>query len=177
MRRSLCLAALSAILLGNAGCAAGKIHERSYLRAVSVSEKDGIGLTMRLFSAGEAVTASGSSIDEAKNRAELLTGEPMFTGYTELLVVDGRDCRDILGHMLNEWKVSPSCMVVCSSDGRALLEQNDAELLMGMTEQAVKQGIAPECDVITVLTELCSSGCAEVAELSADGSVSSAVIS
>ena len=92
-------------------------------------------------------------------------------------MVDGRDCRDILGHMLNEWKVSPSCMVVCSSDGRALLEQNDAELLMGMTEQAVKQGIAPECDVITVLTELCSSGCAEVAELSADGSVSSAVIS
>ena len=151
MRRSLCLAALSAILLGTTGCAAGKIHERSYLRAVSVSEKDGIGLTMRLFSAEEAVTASGSSIDEAKNRAELLTGEPMFTGYTELLVVDGKDCRDILGHMLNEWKVSPSCMVVCSSDGRALLEQNDAELLMGMTEQAVKQGIAPECDIITVL--------------------------
>ena len=54
------------------------------------------------------MTASGSSIGEAKNNAELLTGEPMFTGYTELLVVDGTDCRDILGHMLNEWKVSPS---------------------------------------------------------------------
>ena len=67
-------------------------------------------------------------------------------------------------------------MVVYSENGGELLEKFGAEQLAGISEQAVKQGIAPECDVITVLGELCENGSATVAELYADGIASSHII-
>lgn len=171
-----CLAAAAAILLGLTGCEQGRIQEKGYLRAAAVTENNDTFLTLGLFSQERTVTASGENIASARDSAELMTGQEIFTGYTELLIVDGEDCREILGYMLNEWRVSPSCMVVYSSNGSALMKELGAEQLIGMTEQAVKQGRAPKCDLITVLTELCSSGSAEVAELAPDGSAGSHVI-
>ena len=166
-------AAVTALIL-SAGCASGRIHERSYLRAAAISRSG--QLTFSFFDEDEPIVGSGSDIDSAKSSAELIGGKPVFTGYTELVIVDGEDSLPLLEHMLEHWKPSPSCTVVYSGSGEELLRENDAEHLIGITEQAVKQGIAPECDIITVLGELCHNGQAEVAELHADGSAGSRVI-
>lgn len=174
--RRLFISATACFLLLTTGCASGKIHERSYLRAVNVNGANNDSVTMAFFDEKEAVSACGEDIDSARYKAELKNGRSVFTGYTELLIVDGRNCCRLLEHMLNNWKVSPSCMIVYSSDGEKLLSDQSAEKLKGIAEQAVKKGIAPECDIITVLGKLCTKQCAEVAELRADGTVGCRII-
>lgn len=176
MNTRLFLAAAVSSVVFLAGCASGKIHEKSYLMAAAVTEKDETMVTMCLFSEDLAVTASGADVDEAVREAELKNGKPVFTGYTELIIVDGRDSLRLLGHMLNNWKVSPSCMVVKCSDGRTLLEENDPRQLIGRAEQAVSQGEAPQCDIVNVLGDLCRNSAAETAELRTDGSVGRCII-
>ena len=161
-------------LVSSAGCSSGRIHERSYLRAAAVSNSG--QLTFSFFNEDDTVAGFGNDIDSAKSSAELIGGKPIFTGYTELIIIDGKDSLATLDHMLESWKLSPSCTVVYSDNGEELLRNNDAELLIGITEQAVKQGIAPRCDIITVLGELCRSGEAKVAELDSDGSVGSCCV-
>ncbi|MCR4795612.1 MULTISPECIES: hypothetical protein [Ruminococcus] len=158
------------------GCASGKIHQRSYLRAAAVSGERGGELVLAFFDDDTAVEASGEDTDAAQRAAELKNGKPVFTGYTELIIIDGTDCRERLVHMLTDWKVSPSCMVIYCGNGGTLLKEWDTEKLIGAAKQAVEQGIAPECDVITVLGKLCIGHTAEIAELYADGTAGSHII-
>ena len=53
--------------------------------------------------------------------------------------------------MLKEWKVSPSCMVMYSGDPGFTIENTDPSLLEGRLKEAVRQGKAPRCDIVTVL--------------------------
>ena len=176
MKKVMFAAVLPLLTVLMTGCSAGRIHERSYLRALAISGGAEKELTFAFFAEEDTVTAAGNDIGSAKENAGLKNGRDIFTGYTELIIVDGKDSLGILGEMLREWKVSPSCMVVYSSNGRQLLEENGAEKLLGMTEQAAKQGIAPECDIITVLGELCEYGTAEAAELFTDGTAGRHII-
>lgn len=169
------LYALGAVLLIScSSCSAGRIHEKSYLRAVAVEGAAERKLSLVFFSEDGAVTASGKDTGEARENAELKTGRAVFTGYTELIIVEGKDCRGLLEYMLKEWRVSPSCRVICGN-GELLLEC-DAEQLIERAEQAEKKGIAPDCGIVSVLGELYSRGCAEVAELRSDGTAVSRVI-
>lgn len=171
MKRLFFIATAVLVVFTSTSCAStGRVHDKSYLRAVAVSGENGGDLTLSFFSEDEALTVSGKNMDDAKRNAELRKGTPVFTGYTELVIVDGSPCMDVLEHLLNEWKVSPSCIIVHSQNGTELLEECDSEQLLGMVKQAVKQGKAPECDVITVLGRLCGDGePAEIAELSSGG--------
>lgn len=158
------------------GCASGKIHEKSYLRAASVSGENGSELVLAFFDDDEAVEASGENTDDAEKTAELMTGKPVFTGYTELILIDGTDCKERIVHMLNQWKVSPSCIVAYCGSGGELLKKRDTEKLIGTARQAAEQGIAPKSDVITVLGKLCMGHTAEIAELYPDGTAGSHII-
>ena len=176
MKKVIIPAVLAFAAVFTTGCASGRIHEKSYLRAAAVSCENGTEAVFSLFSEKDAVSGKGADIDLAGADAELKNGKEIFTGYTELIIVDGRECRELLGHLLAKWKVSPSCRVVYCEKGGELLAEHDAEQLIGISEQAVKQGIAPESDIITVLGELCDDGSALVAELCADGTASSHII-
>lgn len=176
MRRFLSAAAAAVLMFSAVGCASGRIHEKSYLRAASVTVGAEKSIVFSFFHEESPVKGTGSDIAQAKSSAELAGGKPIFTGYTELVIVNGGSCGDTLENMLSEWKISPSCMVVCSDSGEQLLREHDAGQLRDIAEQAVKQGIAPECDIITVLGCLSRDGCAETVELRADGSVGSRII-
>jgi len=161
-------------LISAAGCASGRISEKSYLRAAAIS--DNRQLTFCFFDEDKTVVGTGDDTDSAKKAAELMCGRPVFTGFTELIIVDGKNSLMLLEHMLDSWRLSPSCTVVYSDNGEELLRDKGAELLIGTAHEAVKQGIAPECDIITVLGELCRDGSAGVAELRSDGSAGSRTI-
>lgn len=156
------------------GCAAtGLVHDKHYLRAVSINEGEETVLTMTFFTEDEkAVIARGEDISAAMKNAELLTGKPIFTGYTELVVLGDCKYEETLEFLLNDWKVSPSCIVAHSDDGSRTLTEGDAETLTGSVKRAQDQGKAPECDIITVLGELLDKkSSAEIAELSEKGAV------
>lgn len=156
------------------GCAAtGLVHDKHYLRAVSITEGNETELTMTFFTDDKkVVTVKGKDISTAMKNAEVLTGKPIFTGYTELVVLSGCEYEDTLEFMLNDWKVSPTCIVAHSNDGSRVLAKEDAETLAGSVKRARDQGKAPECDIITVLGDLLDEkSSAEIAELYENGTV------
>lgn len=164
---------LTALLIsaGTAGCSAVKqVHDKKYLRAVSISGDESKNAVFAFYTEdSKPVSAAGESIADACKSAELKCGKDIFTGHTELIILGSCDYRETLEFLLNEWKVSPSCLVTyCGEDGAKLLENNDAERLADSVRAAQEQGKAPECDIVTVLSEILS-GSAEVAELGNDG--------
>lgn len=70
-----------------------------------------------------------------------------------MIVLDGQNSIDILEFMLHKWKVSPSCIIAYSENDDNIFESN-IEKLTGSVDNAVRQGKAPECDIITVMSGL-----------------------
>lgn len=161
-------------LLSLTGCeSTGIVHDKNYLQAVSVGGTDEKKLSFAFFSTEDSViTVSGEDMTEAKQKAELKSGKKIVTGYTEIVILDDTVSSETLEFLLHDWKVSPSCMIVCGEDGERLLDEIPAQQLKGMVERAVEQKKAPECDIITVLGNLLSKDkSAEIAEINADGTV------
>lgn len=162
------------ILLTFTGCESnGRVHDKNYLRAVSVSGEEEKSVTFTFFNNdGKYITTYGKDITEAKELAELRTGKKIFTGYTEMIVLDGQNSIDTLEFMLHKWKVSPSCIIAYSENDDNIFESS-VEKLTGSVDNAVRQGKAPECDIITVMSGLLGEKhSAPVAGISTDGIIS-----
>ena len=162
---------------GLSGCAASKrVYDKSYLRAAAVGGTDKKTLTLTFYDEDSAVIGIGDDIDSAKHDAELQIGKEIFTGHTEIVITDENDVAERLQYFLNDWKVSPTCVVAVGQDGSELLQNTDAEILLGSVKQAKEQKIAPDCDIITVLGKLLRSEPAQTAELSEYGFAGTRVI-
>ena len=140
------------------GCASnGKVNDKSYLRAAAVDDEK---ITFSFFSdEDENITVNADDLGEAKKSAELSTGKEIFTGYTELMLLDGSNSTDTLSYALNEWKVSPACEIVSpEKTGAELLRKCKPEELEGMVKTAIDQKLAEKCDIVTVLGSLLNTG-------------------
>lgn len=173
---------ISAVLLAAActtGCASsGLVHDKAYLRAACINCDGGVSLTLAFFTDdARPVSASGKDIREALDAAELAAGRRIFTGFADLILLEGDISAETVGHVLSEWKVSPSCLVAVSSEGEYLLRHKDPEQLHGSVQEAVRQGVVPECGIIDVLGDLLAEGRAEAAELSSDSIRASEIVS
>ena len=159
--------ALAAAALMLTGCTSnGLVHDKNYVRAAAVTSGSGAEITLAFFSDGsEPLTVTGETISDALGKAQLRTGREIFTGFTELLIIDGTSSAETLEYMLSEWKLSPSCSVAYSGSGSDVLMAENAELLRGAVKEAERSGKAPDCGIVTVLKELMTDGSAEVAEL------------
>ena len=156
------------------GCeSSGKVNDKSYLRALTVSGSKKVCRTMEFFGNEESISACGYDIDDAFGNAEILLGNEIFTGYTELIVLDNCDDRETLVHMFNELKVSPDCLTACGSPD---LRKCSAEQLEGSVKQAEKQKLTEKCDIITVLSSLIRDGEAYVPLVSDEGFCGNTVI-
>ena len=156
------------------GCAdSGLVHDKNYLRAASITADEETELTLVFFTGNEKkVTVSGKDISTAMKNAEILTGKEIFAGHMELAVLGDCNYRDTLELLLNDWKVSPSCIVSHCSDGGTLLSERNVETLTGAVKNAQKQKKTPDCDIISVLGDvLDEKSSAEIAELDKSGIV------
>ena len=167
----------AAALILMSGCeSTGLVHDKYYIRAASVNSETG-EVTFSFFSdEQEPVTVRSNGIEEALESAEIYAGKPLFTGFTELLITDGHNSREVLEYMLKEWNVSPACIVAYDPDGNSLLEEASAERLCGSLKESIRLGDIPKSDMITVLGELINSGEAEVGALNANGAYGEMII-
>lgn len=151
------------------GCAStGRVHDKQYLRCAVISGNETKTLTLSFFTDEDSViSVTADDIDDALEQAELKCGMTIFTGYTELVVLDDTDALDTLVYLLKEWKVSPSCLVTKGS--AEVLKNNSAEVLAGSVKRSAAQGKSPESDLITALSELLDKDCAEVASITPSG--------
>ena len=149
------------------GCGSShRLHDTSYLRAVTIDGRNEKTLSFAFFTSNDSVIVSdGDDIESAKRSAEISGGKLIFTGYTELVILGDCDIRETLGILLNEWKVPPSCRIVLGGNTPKLTEKDNPEKLLGSVERAIEQGKAPECDIITVLEQLLEDGSAELPDI------------
>ena len=152
------------------GCeSSGKVHDKAYLRSAVI---DGDSYTLTFFSDDQKpvkITAEG--LLQARNEAGLTLGKEVFTGYTELVILEKADSRAVMEALLKDWKVSPNCMTV---SGKGDFSGADPEKPEGEIRLAIKQGKVPECDIITVLSQLLTERTADTAHLTPEGCKSSA---
>jgi len=172
-----CSAVLSAVLL--AGCASGRVYDKNYVRAVAVTGSSAKAAVLAFYDEETEPFASiGSDLDSIIKKTEVSIGKTLFTGHTELIVLGECDYAETLTKMLNEWKVSPSCVVVFGGPYSAYILKNmDVETLKDSIDHAIEQGKAPKSDIVTVLSGLLGDeGCAELASVGEDGFDGIAVI-
>lgn len=153
------------------GCGSqGNVSKRAYLRAAAA---DGNRITFSFYSAEEGVMSiTADNLMNAKSAAELALGKEIFTGHTELVILNGCDNLEILDYMLSEWKVSPSCRAVeAEVSGDELLNQRSAEELVGVIDTAQEKKLIPRCDIVTVLGELLNHDKAAIPKLTAKGMI------
>lgn len=147
----------------------GGVSDKAYLRAAVIANDN---VTFSFFSdEDEVITVAANSLEEARQAAELRKGKKIFTGYTELIILSSSDNAEDLEFMLNEWKVSPSCMVATAAGrGSELLYTRNAQELEGAVKIAQEQNQIGRCDIVTVLGKLLGDNkSAEVPELSENG--------
>lgn len=125
------------------------IRETSYVRGISIS---GHNCTIDFFDEDtEPVTVNAEKMSDIPELAELQTGTKIFTGYTELVILNNCDYSEILESALNDFKVSPNCIV---AEGKTDFRNESSEFLISQINRIVEQKILPECDLITVLGNL-----------------------
>ena len=80
--------------------------------------------------------------------------------------------------MLEEWKVSPSCLIVYGgNNSEKIIENTDSGELADMIRTAVKQNKIPESDIITILSSLLKNHSSEIPAITSEGSFESKIIS
>lgn len=147
------------------GCESnGRVHNKNYLRAIAISENN---VTFNFFNDDEIITINTNDLDFAKESAEIFAGKKIFTGYTEIILIDKPNSIDTLEFILKKWNVSPSCLIAYSNND---IFENSIENLTDSINMAIKQKKIPECDIITVMSNLLNEKhSAEIAEISDNG--------
>ena len=153
------LLAAAAAVLSLTGCGnTQEVQNKSYLRAVSINKE--ITAVMAFYSETEEnFSAHGNDLEELKDNAEISLGRTLFTGHTEMIVLGDCDYTETLTFLLNEWKISPSCMIISGDESAC----RNASQTVDSVRRAVEKNEAPECDIVTVLSALLSeNGSAEI---------------
>ena len=133
------------------GCTTKQVHDKYYLQTIYIKNKNDRIYTEMVFynDNSEIVEAVGDNFDEILKKSELSCGKTIFTGHTELIIMNNCDNYETLDYMLNEFKVSPSCKAVLGSDNL------DVEYITSdVINVAIEQKKAPKCDIITILSDL-----------------------
>lgn len=155
MKKMLMIIFAAGIML--TGCTqTGLVHDKSYLRAVYIGKNN--EMTLVFFSDDEIIETQGKDIDSAVELAEIKTGKPIVTGFTELIILGECNGAEVLEYMLNDWKVSPSCIVIEGQQSDGLLRKHYPELITGAVHEAEKQGMIKKCTIVAVLSEMLKKG-------------------
>jgi len=157
------------------GCeSSGRVHDKNYLRAVEI---DGDKITMCFFGENtKPVKVKAENPVSAVEKAELITGKQIFTGYTEMIAIKECDTVTTLENMLHHLKVSPSCYVV-RTQVKDIFSENSAEVLEGSVKNALLDGFASDCDIITVMGNLLDPRIkTEIPEINSKGFIGNTVI-
>ncbi|MBQ8297827.1 MAG: hypothetical protein IJX77_08605 [Ruminococcus sp.] len=180
MKKSAVLAILAAAAMMTGCTSAEQVFDKNYVRGFSVEGENGKAAVFSFYDENvEPYSSFAGDLSAVKKEAELGLGKTVFTGHTEIIVLGECDYASVLEFMLNDWKVSPSCLVVYGGPLSAyIMETYGAEKLTDSVNHIIKQGKAPECDIVTVLGGLLSDErSAEIPLIGESGFVGTEIIS
>lgn len=177
MNKKLLLISLIPSLL--CGCTHQEVHERAYLRGMSVSGNNPKTVSMNFYNKDSKPTnVQNNSFDGILENSEVKSGKAIFTGHTELIVLGECDYTETLRFMLEEWKVSPSCLIVYGGNNSGnIIENSDSGQLADSIRTAIKQNKIPKSDIITILSSLLKNNQSEIPAINSDGDFESIIIS
>lgn len=134
------------------GCSSESLADRTYTRALGVSERSSLVLSMQGFGEDESRTVKASDIPEAIRLAEARAGGRIFVGHTELLCLDGTTTLETVKSLFYEQCLSPGCKVLYTSPEQFLKNSDTTEAVHSL-RMAEKNGLLPSTDLSTILDE------------------------
>lgn len=169
---------IMAVPLTMSGCTYQEVYEKAYLRGMSVSGEDVKTVSMNFYNENSSPTKTkNQNFNDILKDSEVISGKSIFTGHTEVIVLGDCDYTETLRFMLEEWKVSPSCLVVYGGESSAdIIENSDSGQLADVIRTAVKQNKIPQNDIITILSSLLKDNQTEIPLITPDGRLESTVI-
>ena len=146
---------------------------------MSVSGNNPKTVSMNFYNKDSKPTnVQNNSFDGILENSEVKNGKAIFTGHTELIVLGECDYTETLRFMLEEWKVSPSCLIVYGGNNSGnIIENSDSGQLADSIRTAVKQNKIPKSDIITILSSLLKNNQSEIPAINSDGDFESIIIS
>ena len=146
---------------------------------MSVSGNNPKTVSMNFYNKDSKPTnVQNNSFDGILENSEVKSGKAIFTGHTELIVLGECDYTETLRFMLEEWKVSPSCLIVYGGNNSGnIIENSDSGQLADSIRTAVKQNKIPKSDIITILSSLLKNNQSEIPAINSDGDFESIIIS
>ncbi len=151
------------------GCNTGiDVNEMAYVRAAAVG---GDRVTFSFYLDEEVLSLSADNIEDAKSAAELALGKEIFTGHTELVILEQGNEQKILEFMLNQWKVPPACRVAYAEKVGDILKNRKAEEIVGVLKRAEEKRLTEKCDIVTVLGKILNGESGDLPVLTDDGKI------
>lgn len=149
------------------GCSTGiDVNEMAYVRAAAI---EGDRVTFSFYLDEEVLSLSADTIEDAKSAAELAVGKELFTGHTELVILEQGNEQKILEFMLNQWKVPPACRVAYAENVGEILENRQAEEIVGVLKRAEEKDLTEKCDIVTVLGKILNGKSGDLPMLTGEG--------
>ncbi|MDE5946982.1 MAG: hypothetical protein K2G63_06755 [Oscillospiraceae bacterium] len=161
------------------GCTYQEVHQKAYLRNISVSGDDIKTVFMNFYNEDlSPAKTENCDFESILKNSEILSGKSIFTGHTEVIILGDCNYTETLKYILEEWKVSPSCLIVYGGENSGnIIENSDSDTLADILRTAVKQKRIPENDIITVLSSLLKNNQAEIPVITSDGNLDKTIIS
>lgn len=161
------------------GCTYQEVHEKAYLRNISVAGDDIKTVFMNFYNEDlSPAKTENNNFESILKNSEILSGKSIFTGHTEVIILGECNYIETLRYILEEWKVSPSCLIVYGGKNSGdIIENSDSDTLADILRTAVKQKRIPKNDIITVLSSLLKDNKAEIPLITSDGNLDKIIIS
>lgn len=141
---------LSLVLL--TGCSSETFSDRLYTRAIGLSDKGGLQMSVQVFEEDGCRTVQAQSIEEALRLEQAIAGGRVFVGHTELLCLDGSCTLEEAQSLFFGQGLSPGCKLLYA-EPENYLKNTDSTTAVHTLRMAERNGLTPVADLSTALEE------------------------
>ncbi|MDE5564708.1 MAG: hypothetical protein K2I93_06100, partial [Oscillospiraceae bacterium] len=134
------------------GCSSETFSDRLYTRAIGLTNKNGLQMSVQVFEEDGCRTVQAQSIEEALRLEQAIAGGRVFVGHTELLCLDGTCTLDEARSLFFGQGLSPGCKLLYA-DPENYLKNTDSTSAVHTLRMAERDGLTPVADLSTALEE------------------------
>lgn len=135
------------------GCNSTQVRDREYIQAIELFDFDSPKISLHSFEKSDDIfSGQGDTIAAALEQAEIPIGKEVFMGHLELLCLNDPKFHEKLYDLMETYRLSPSCKVLCI-DNELSLDKTDTENICDSLKRKEENGTLPKTNVLSALEE------------------------
>lgn len=151
MKKLISFMCISIIFL--TGCNSTQVRDREYIQAIELFNFDSPKISLHSFEKSNNISSgNGNTIAAALEQAEIPIGKEIFMGHLELLCLNDPKFHEKLYDLMETYRLSPSCKVLCIDD-KLSLDKADTESICDSLKRKEENGTLPKTTILSALEE------------------------